>query len=47
MKGGLETGKLLYDAPKLIKRLVNIADTKSPATLFCEASNLQSNPRIV
>jgi len=29
--GGLETGKLFYDALKLIKRLVNMGDAKSLA----------------
>jgi O-acetylhomoserine (thiol)-lyase len=31
VKGGLENGKALYDALKLIKRLVNIGDAKSLA----------------
>jgi O-acetylhomoserine (thiol)-lyase len=42
--GGLEGGKAFYDALRLVKRLVNIGDTKSLACHPASTTHRQMNP---
>ena len=44
VKGGLEAGKVFYDALKLIKRLVNIGDAKSLACHPASTTHRQMTP---
>ena len=44
MKGGLQAGKAVYDALRLVKRLVNIGDAKSLACHPASTTHRQMSP---